>query len=115
MRGDDAATDRIIENVGRRIAELRHQRGWTQRETAEKLRIEEQSLQRFERGANLTLRTLVKLAKIFGVEPQALFDAARPQDRRPGRPRKAPAPGPAVEPRHESSRSRAATRSGRQP
>jgi len=113
MRGDDAATDRIIENVGRRIAELRQKQGWTQRETAERLRIEEQSLQRFERGANLTLRTLVKLAKIFGVEPQALFEAARPQERRPGRPRKVPAPQVTVEPRQPASRSRAGKRSTR--
>jgi transcriptional regulator with XRE-family HTH domain len=114
VRGDDASTDRVIQNVGRRIAELRHQHGWTQRETAEKLRIEEQSLQRFERGANLTLRTLVKLAKMFGVEPQALFEPARPQERRPGRPRKAPAPGAAAEPRQEPARSRAGKGSARQ-
>ena len=110
MRGDDAASDRIIENVGRRIAELRQERGWTQRETAKRLRIEEQSLQRFERGANLTLRTLVNLAKIFGVEPQALFEHAAPQERRPGRPRKVFAAAPAVELGQEGSRSRAAKR-----
>lgn len=113
MRGDDAASDRIIDNVGRRIAQLRQARGWTQRETAERLRIEEQSLQRFERGANLTLRTLVKLAKILGVEPQDLFKDAAPQERRPGRPRKSAAPAPASDTRHESSRSRPAKRSGR--
>lgn len=88
MRGDDATTDKVIQNVGRRVAELRREHGWTQRELAGKLRIEEQSLQRFERGANLTLRTLVKLAKVLGVAPPALFEPARPLVRRVGRPRR---------------------------
>ncbi len=113
MRGDDAASDGIIQNVGRRIAELRQARGWTQRETAKRLRIEEQSLQRFERGANLTLRTLVNLAKIFDVKPQELFEHAAPQERRPGRPRKVPAASPAAEVAQEGSRTRAGKRPAR--
>lgn len=88
MRGDEAWADRLIQNVGRRIAELRRERGWTQAEAAEKLRIEEQSLQRFERGANLTLRTLAKLARVFEVSPQVFFQEAQPLQRRAGRPRK---------------------------
>lgn len=114
MRGDDASTDRVIQNVGSRIAELRRERGWTQRQLAEMLRIEEQSLQRFERGANLTLRTLVKLAKAFGVAPQALFEPAKPQERRAGRPRKVAA-APGSEARQPSARSRAGKRSARDP
>jgi transcriptional regulator with XRE-family HTH domain len=88
VRGEDASADRIIQNAGRRIAELRRERGWTQSEAAEKLRIEEQSLQRFERGANLTLRTLAKLARVFEVPIQAFFEEAKPRQRRAGRPRK---------------------------
>ena len=88
MRGHDAWADRLIQNVGRRIAELRRERDWTQAEAAEKLRIEEQSLQRFERGANLTLRTLAKIARVFEVPVQALFEESQARPRRAGRPRK---------------------------
>jgi transcriptional regulator with XRE-family HTH domain len=88
VRGHDAWADRLIQNVGRRIAELRRERDWTQAEAAEKLRIEEQSLQRFERGANLTLRTLAKIARVFEVPVQAFFEESQPRPRRAGRPRK---------------------------
>ena len=88
MRDDEAWADAVIQNAGRRIAELRRERGWTQARTAEKLGIEEQSLQRFERGANLTLRTMAKLARVFDVRIEAFLEKARPQQRRPGRPRK---------------------------
>lgn len=88
MAGDDTSADHLIQNVGRRIAELRQERGWTQAEAAEKLHVEEQSLQRFERGANLTLRTLAKLARVFDVPIQAFFEEAQPRPRRAGRPRK---------------------------
>lgn len=84
----DARADELIRNVGRRIAELRRERDWTQAEAAEKLRIEEQSLQRFERGANLTLKTLAKLARVFEVPIQAFFEEAAAGPRRAGRPRK---------------------------
>lgn len=78
----------IIADVGRRIAEARRQRGWTQQKAADHLRMEVQSLQRIERGENLTIRSLVKIAGVFGVPTRSLFDEPESRERRPGRPKK---------------------------
>lgn len=80
--------ERIIAGVGARIAELRRQKGWTQQDLADRLRMEPQSVQRIERGTNLTIRSLVALARTLGVPTAALFEAPKGLERRPGRPRK---------------------------
>ncbi|MGO8998923.1 MAG: helix-turn-helix domain-containing protein [Polyangiaceae bacterium] len=83
--------DVIISAVGSRIAELRRGRGWTQQELADRLGMEVQSLQRIERGENLTLRSLVKIGGVLGATTRSLLDAPTSVERRPGRPRKAKA------------------------
>ena len=88
MKGEDARAEQVIKNVGARIAQLRHERGWTQLELAERLGIEVQSLQRIERGTNFTIRSLVKIAQAFDVAPEALFEKGAERKPRPGRPRK---------------------------
>jgi transcriptional regulator with XRE-family HTH domain len=80
--------DQIILNVGRRIAEIREELGWTQQQAAEKLKMPVNNLQRMEMGMNLTIRTLVRLAKGFGVPTRSLLDEPASKKRRPGRPRK---------------------------
>ena len=80
----------IIANVGARAAELRRAQGWTQEDLAGRLKIEPQSVQRIERGMNLSIRSLVKLAHALGVPTIALFQAAKSGERRPGRPKKDP-------------------------
>jgi UDP-N-acetylglucosamine 1-carboxyvinyltransferase len=80
--------DRCTRDVGRRIAELRRHRGWTQEQLAERLGIQANNLQRIELGMqNLTLRTLVRLANGLGVGLMALFEAPTSRVVRPGRPR----------------------------
>ena len=59
--------EQVILNVGRRISEIREELGWTQQQAAEKLRMPVNNLQRMEMGMNLTIRTLVRMAKGFGV------------------------------------------------
>jgi XRE family transcriptional regulator, regulator of sulfur utilization len=77
----------VMSDVGARIAEVRRDRGWTQQEAADRLRIEVQSMQRIERGgSNLTIRTLVKIANCLGVRTKSLFDEPTARERRPGRP-----------------------------
>ena len=80
----------LLEDVGRRIAEVRISRGWTQEQCAVELEITVRRLRRFEAGANMTLLTLERIALALGVPVRSLLDApAKAQPRRPGRPRKA--------------------------
>jgi transcriptional regulator with XRE-family HTH domain len=78
----------VQEGVGRRIAEEREARGWTQQDVADKLKVEVQSYQRFERGEIATISTIVKLANVFGVTARSLFDEPKSRKRRAGRPKK---------------------------
>lgn len=80
--------DLVIEAVGRRIAELRRDQGWTQQEAADRLGMEVQSLQRIERGTNLSIRRMVEIAACYGVPWPSLLAEPTTQDRKPGRPRK---------------------------
>lgn len=67
--------DEVIRNVGRRVRELRLRRGWTQEEMAEKLNIALRNFQQMERGRqNLTLRTMVRLARLLGVRTIKLME-----------------------------------------
>jgi transcriptional regulator with XRE-family HTH domain len=76
--------------VGRRIAELRRLKGITQEEMAELLDVGSRYVSRAERGENLTLETLAKIANGLGVPARQLLDPPSKAARkvRPGRPRK---------------------------
>lgn len=85
-----AEAERVMKDVGRRLAELRRDLGLTQEQLAERLRMEANNLQRIELGMqNLTLRTLVRLANELDVKPGALLEAPRSRLVRRGRPSKA--------------------------
>lgn len=80
--------DRALKDVGRRIAELRRERGWTQETFAERLGLQANNLQRIELGMqNLTIRSLVRLANGLSVSLGALFEVPRDRTVRQGRPR----------------------------
>lgn len=71
--------DDIVHRVGRRIGELRRQRGLTQSELGERLGIAQKNVHRLESGTqNLTLRTIVKVARALEVDVEALLRAALP-------------------------------------
>jgi transcriptional regulator with XRE-family HTH domain len=78
----------MTEQVGRRIAELRRERGETQAQLAERLEVSIKYLQRVERGVNLTIDSLVHLANQLDVAVRDLFEAPRGRSipRRTGRP-----------------------------
>ncbi len=82
----------VLRDVGRRVAEIREERGMTQEALSERLGVNMPYLQRIEAGReNLTIRSLVHLAVALGVRVVALFDA--PKDRTPrkaGRPKRKP-------------------------
>ena len=79
----------VQQQVGRRIAEIRSDGGWTQLELASSLRVSGKYVQRVESGAeNLTIASLAKFADALGVPIRALFDEPTIGRTKPGRPRK---------------------------
>ncbi len=84
----DDATRRVCRDVGENVYGLRRQRGWTQREVAERMDVEESAVRRIESGRyNLTIGTVALVARALGVAPHELLQPApRTPKRRPGRP-----------------------------
>lgn len=71
--GQARKTD-ISERIGRRVKELRGERGWTQAELAERAGLKFQAVSRLERGGQSpTITTLQKIADAFGVEMREPF------------------------------------------
>lgn len=74
MRTADAK--KTIRAIGRRIAELRMAKGWSQAKLAEALDISLQGVQRMEQGrANFTVQTLVNVAAKLGCSARDFWDA----------------------------------------
>lgn len=79
--------ERLVADVGLRIAEARHARGLTQEQLATKLGVTTRYVAHLEAGANITIVTLALVASALGIEPKALLDAPSSRERRrPGRP-----------------------------
>ena len=77
----------VIKDIGRKIAELRTAKGWSQARFAEVLGIALQNVQRMEQERqNFTVRTLVNVARKLGCEPRDLWSAPENPTRRRGRP-----------------------------
>jgi len=80
----------VVAGVGRRIAELRLARGWTQEEAARRLNVTVRHMKRLEAGHNMTIHTAARVALAFGVAVGELFVPPKSWDaREPGRPRRA--------------------------
>jgi len=76
-----------MQDVGRRIAELRTARGITQEQLAERARVDARTVQRAEAGRHLTLVLLIRVAEVLGAPMTALFEQPRARvPRSPGRP-----------------------------
>lgn len=82
--------DKIAEQIGRRIAELRQGKDWSQVQLAAKLRTTFQWVSQLEAGQNLTIHSLVKVANAFKVSLDDLLVTPEPTNKRrgPGRPKK---------------------------
>lgn len=79
----------LLKHIGRRIAELRRARGFTQEQLAERLDVSVTYVQQVERGGrNLTVRSLAAFASATGAKVAELFEAPTEPAPRPGRPRK---------------------------
>ena len=65
----------IRKQFGRRIIELRQERGWTQEELASTSGISTRSISNIENGVfSVTLDTIDKLARSYSVTIRSLFD-----------------------------------------
>lgn len=82
--------ERVCRNVGRRIAELRKERGMTQEEFSVILGTSFQWVSQLESGRNMTLHSLARVANALHVSLEALLalPTAASRVRRAGRPRK---------------------------
>ena len=62
-------SDKLAKRIGKRIADRRKVLGWTQEQLAERVRVDAETISRFERGVNLpSLPTLERLAAALRVE-----------------------------------------------
>lgn len=88
----------VLDDLGRRVAELRRERGWTQAETAVRAGMLEKDYQGVEHGRRaITLRTALWLANALEVPLRDLFDAPTSSGSRTrGRPRHPPRKTPPV-------------------
>ncbi len=88
-RVSPAEPARVIQGVGRRIAERRAQLDMTQDQLAEALGVSVQYVNRLEAGENLTIRSLVQIANLLGLTITELFEPPVSTERpKRGRPRR---------------------------
>lgn len=82
--------DRVCKNVGRRIAELRKERGLTQEQFSVLLGTSFQWVSQLEAGRNVTLHSLARIANALRVPLTTLFVTPKTprSPRRVGRPRR---------------------------
>ena len=81
----------IVDDFGRRVAEVRREREWTQLQLSERWGVSLHYVKMVERGReNLTIESIALLAHVLKAKPSELLEppASRAR-RRAGRPRKA--------------------------
>ncbi len=85
------SADAVLRDVGRRIAELRADRGLTQQQVADQLGITARYVQAVEAGkVNVSVRALVDWANLLRAPVATILDVPRSRaPRRAGRPKKA--------------------------
>lgn len=59
--------DAAVRRVGKRIAEVRREKGMTQDQMAEGLQCATKNYQRIEYGQNITIKMLARIANLLGV------------------------------------------------
>ena len=91
-----------MQDVGRRVTEMRRSLGWTQEHFAERLRVDARTLQRIEAGRHITFPMLVQLATVLRVPIGELFQP--PTTRAPRQPGRPPPPDQQAHPAGEPIR-----------
>lgn len=64
----------VYNEIGLKVRRLREARGWTLEDGEEHGSLSWQHLQKIESGRNITIKTLVHLANLYGVSPAELLD-----------------------------------------
>jgi transcriptional regulator with XRE-family HTH domain len=81
--------DKLLEQIGRRIAELRENGGKTQAQVAEKVGMTVSNYQRIEHGLqNLSVKTMIRVAAAIGVLTAELFVPSKKLAAKRGRPKR---------------------------
>ena len=76
-RSGAKAVEAELKRLGGRLREIRESKGWTLEETAEEAKLHAVTLSRIENGrSNVTVASLVALARAFGVGMSDLFPPA---------------------------------------
>ena len=67
--------------IGKKIAQLRKEKGFTQKEAADFLNVSDKAVSRWESGVgNPDMNLIPKIAKLFGVSTDYLFDNDEQED-----------------------------------
>lgn len=75
----DDETDEIIRIIARRFAEARKKRGLTQKELGQLAGVAQSRIFELEQGtANITVRTLINMARLLEVDPRSFFPDGAP-------------------------------------
>lgn len=75
----DAETDEVIRVIAQRFAEARKKRGFTQKQLGQMADVAQSRIFELEQGtANVTVRTLVNMARLLEVDPRTFFPDVGP-------------------------------------
>ena len=69
----DSKCKKFIKDIGLRVRALRLEKGWTLEQTEDRGWESWRQLQKIESGRNMTLATLWKVAKFYGVTPAEIL------------------------------------------
>ena len=67
-------SEKASKAIGLKVRSLREAKGWTLEECEEHGWTQWTHLQRIESGKNITVKTLVRVANLFGVHPSVLLE-----------------------------------------
>ena len=81
-------SNKIVKNIGRRIAETRESRGLTQAALAYKTGMSLRWLQQIESGWDFPIKSLIRIANALNCDYTDFFKKASTQPRGRGRPKK---------------------------
>lgn len=70
---EDPQKERLFKVIGERIRNLRHTRGFTQRELGEKIGVNHSFISQIEAGAQVNLNVLKKISDALGKEVECFF------------------------------------------